>query len=187
MARWTDLSRELRFIWFGSRLTRQREHRWTVGQWTWKHFWQVGLISTNIGSMFEIHWRGQTPDCTDCTRCTRHQLWSLPCWTESTNTKKMENDKMLCTNVIEPAQLELTSVIVFATKRVQSLLSCTDHRNLNAVTAKDSYPILRMDECLYSLDEERISPTLGASYSYLQIEINDWDTNRATSTLHRRL
>lgn len=51
--------------------------------------------------------------------------------------------------IIEPAQSELTSPMVFAPKNNGSLHFSLDYMNLNAVIVKDAYQIQQMDDCLY--------------------------------------
>lgn len=65
--------------------------------------------------------------------------------------KKTEFNKMLCTQVIEPAQSEWASLIVFAPKKDSLLRFCIDYRILDAFMINGSYPNPRMDEFFESL------------------------------------
>ena len=62
---------------------------------------------------------------------------------------------MLNLKVIELESTEWASPIVLAPKPDGSWRFCVDHRRLNDITVKDSYPLPRMDECLDSLGETK--------------------------------
>jgi len=101
--------------------------------------------------------------------------------------EKNEIDKMLGMGVIEPAQTEWASPIVFAPKKDGAMRFCVDYRRLNAMTLRDSYPIPRMDECIDSLGDANIFTTLDANCGYWQIEIADQDKDKTTFTSHHGL
>lgn len=63
-----------------------------------------------------------------------------------------------------------------------SLRFCVDCRKLNAVTVRDFYPHIGMDEYIDSLGEARILPTLNVSSGYWQIKINERDRARTAFT-----
>ncbi|CDF37529.1 unnamed protein product [Chondrus crispus] len=67
--------------------------------------------------------------------------------------EKTEIDRMLRAGVIEPATAEWASPVVFVRKKEGTMRFCVDYRTLNAVTVRDSYPLLRMDECINSLGD----------------------------------
>lgn len=77
--------------------------------------------------------------------------------------ERVKIDKMLVGNIIEPAQTEWASPIVFAPKEDGTLRFCVDYRKLNAVTKRDSSPIPRMEECIESLDQATVFSTLDAN------------------------
>lgn len=52
--------------------------------------------------------------------------------------EKVETDKMLEQQVIEPVQMERAVRTVFALKKDGTLLFCVNYRELNAVTKRDS-------------------------------------------------
>lgn len=55
---------------------------------------------------------------------------------------------MLDIDVIEPALAEWASQIAFVLKKDGILRFSMEYRMLNAVTIRDSYLILRMEECI---------------------------------------
>lgn len=58
---------------------------------------------------------------------------------------------------------------------------------LNAVTVRDSYPIVQMDECIDSLRDALIFSTVDANHSYWQVETEDPDRNMTSFTFHHGL
>lgn len=56
--------------------------------------------------------------------------------------------KMLRVNVIELAQTAWRSPTLFGQKKHASLRFCNDYRNLNAVTMKETYLVLRIKDSL---------------------------------------
>lgn len=68
-----------------------------------------------------------------------------------------------------------------------TLLLCFDYCKLNAVTERDSYPIPRLDECIYFLGRAAISSFLNANSGYCRIEIEKPDGAKIIFTLHHGL
>lgn len=56
-----------------------------------------------------------------------------------------------------------------------SLQLCVDYRKLDAVTVRDSSPILRMDESIRPLGDETSFPKLYRNNYYWQVEIAKGD------------
>lgn len=50
-------------------------------------------------------------------------------------------------DVVEPVQTELAAPIMFAPKKDGTLQFCVNYHRMNAVTIRDFYTILGMDEC----------------------------------------
>lgn len=73
---------------------------------------------------------------------------------------------MLKIGEAEPATTEWTSPIVFVPKKNGRLRFCIDYRHLNAVTVCDSYLILRMDDCIDSLERARILSIFDANSGF---------------------
>lgn len=101
--------------------------------------------------------------------------------------EKTEIDRLLRMDVIEPAQTEWASPIVFAPKKDGSLRFSVEYRKLNTVNVRDSYPIPRMDECIDSLGQATIFTTLDANSGYWQIEIDDDGRDKTSFTSHHGL
>ena len=62
-----------------------------------------------------------------------------------------------------------------------------DYRKLNAVTVRDSYPLLRMDECIDSLGDATVFTKLDGNSGYWQVEIAEDDRDKTTFASHSGL
>lgn len=61
--------------------------------------------------------------------------------------ERIEIEKVLLQEVMEPAQKERTVQIVFALMKDECMRFCVDNWRMNAVPNRDLYLIARMDEC----------------------------------------
>ena len=98
--------------------------------------------------------------------------------------EKEEVDRMLKLGVIEPSTAEWASPVVLIPKPDGSTRFCVDYRRLNALTARDVYPLPRMDECLDSLGEAEFFSTLDANTGFWQIEVSPEDRDKTTFSCH---
>lgn len=71
-----------------------------------------------------------------------------------------EISKLHAAGIVEPANMEWASPVVFALSKVGSLRFCIDYGRLKAITILDAYPIPRIDDCLDSLGGAKIVFTL---------------------------
>lgn len=62
--------------------------------------------------------------------------------------EKSDIDKILKMKVAALAETELAAPILVTPKKEDLLHFCGDYRKLNAMNIRDSYAILRMDECI---------------------------------------
>ena len=93
---------------------------------------------------------------------------------------KAEIRKMRDAGVIEPATSEWASPIVLVPKKDRSLRFCVDYRRLNAKTIPDAYPLPRIDDCLDSLGDAEIFPTLDFNAGYWQVPVAPEDRDKTT-------
>lgn len=84
------------------------------------------------------------------TKTGRTPIHQMPCNSGPRHgeLKKTETDEMLAAEFLEPTNAEWASPIVCAPKKDGSLRTGVDYRKINAVIARDSYPIPRMDKCI---------------------------------------
>ena len=94
---------------------------------------------------------------------------------------------MLRAGVIEPTSAEWASPVVFVPKKDGTMPFCVDYRKLNGVTARDSYPLPRMDECIDSLGDSNYFTTLDCNSGYWQVEIAEEDCDKTTFASHSGL
>jgi transposase InsO family protein len=98
--------------------------------------------------------------------------------------EKVEVDRMLKLGVIEPSHAEWASPVVLIPKQDGSTRFCIDYRRLNSLTARDVYPLPRMDECLDSLGDAEYFTTLDANTGFWQIEVSPKDRDKTTFSCH---
>lgn len=78
-------------------------------------------------------------------------------------------------------------MVVFVLKKNDSFRFCVDYRRLNAVTERDSYLILRMDEGIDSLGNAKVLLKLEHNSSYWQIGMDDRDVDETAFIKHHGL
>jgi Reverse transcriptase (RNA-dependent DNA polymerase) len=98
--------------------------------------------------------------------------------------EKTEIDQMLAQNIIEPATSEWASPIVLVPKPDGALRFCLDNRKFNMIAVPDTYPLPRMDECIYSLVDATVFTTLDCNSRYWQIPVHPDDRDKTTFTSH---
>lgn len=79
---------------------------------------------------------------------------------------------MLWQKVIKPGHTELTAPIVFAAKKNGSQYFCTEYWKLNAIRKRDSYPVPRMEDCIYLLWKTAMFSVRGAKSGYWYIKVD---------------
>lgn len=90
-------------------------------------------------------------------------------------------------NVIEPAQAEWASPIVFVPKNDRTFQFFVDCRRFNAVTNWDSYRSPCMDECIYFSGDANFFSILYNNNGYMQIEVDKTDREEAAFTSYQGL
>lgn len=95
--------------------------------------------------------------CPEMTTPNIYQIVSSPycALPEKHEFKMMESIKCRMT-VMEPGQLKLVSLIVFALMKNGSLVFCMNQRLQKSLTGRDACQILRIDESLDSLTDVHI-------------------------------
>lgn len=102
---------------------------------------------------------------------------SVPQWPQLCELEKTRTNQMLDDNVIELANTERESFIVFDPKRNSPLRFRVIYRRSSSVTIRDSYLVPRKDECFDSLLVVKVLISLNATAGYWQIEMNELGKN----------
>ena len=103
------------------------------------------------------------PQVTKMRRCPVHFV---------DEEQKHLND-MLKAEVIQPSSSAWAAAPVLIRKRDGSLRWCIDYRKVNAVTAKDTFPLPFLSECLDSLDGNNWFSKLDANSAYWQVPVEE--------------
>ncbi|CAK1595301.1 unnamed protein product [Parnassius mnemosyne] len=85
---------------------------------------------------------------------------------------------MVKDGVIEPSSSPWCSPVVMVKKKDGSMRFCVDHRHLNDVTKKDSYPLPRIDDTLDMLTVVKWFSMLDLKSGYWQVEIDPKDKKK---------
>ena len=101
--------------------------------------------------------------------------------------EKKEIDGILHAGVIEPTSAEWARPVVFVPKKDGTMRFCGDYRKLNAVTARDSYALRRMGECIDSLGDATVFTMLDCNSRYWQVEIAEEDRDKTMFASHSGL
>jgi len=96
----------------------------------------------------------------------------------------VELRKWLDEDAIEPSKSPWAAPVLFVPKKDGRMRFCVDYRKLNAVTVRDLYPLPRIDDCIDTLGEAVIFPTLEAYSGYHQLSIAKQDRYKTAFVTH---
>ena len=94
---------------------------------------------------------------------------------------------LLARGLIRPSQSPYGSPVLFVQKKDGSLRMCVDYRALNHITAKDKYPLPRIDDLLDKLKGAKVFSSVDLQSGYHQIRIADEDVQKTAFKTHEGL
>ncbi len=94
---------------------------------------------------------------------------------------------MINRDLIRPSYSAWAAPIVVVKKKDVSVRLCCDYRRLNAVTARDSFPMPRIDETLDAMGGSRIFTTLDLVSGYHQVPVSERDKEKTAIATHKGL
>ena len=80
--------------------------------------------------------------------------------------------------VVVPSNSPWSSPVCLVRKKDGTVRWCVDYRKLNDVTAKDAYPLPRIDSCLDCLAKAKLFSTLDMQSGYWQLELAEKDRSK---------
>ena len=80
--------------------------------------------------------------------------------------------------VVVPSNSPWSSPVCLVRKKDGTVRWCVDYRKLNDVTAKDAYPLPRIDSCLDCLAKAKVFSTLDMQSGYWQLELAEKDRSK---------
>lgn len=131
-----------------------------------KEVWDKHFVPVN-GAKFQI-------DLTPPASGPRISASHLAGWSQC-DFELIKIYKLLKMTVIVPDRKKWTAPKVFAYKMDGALRSCVQCRDLNAISAWNSYQLPTTEQNIQLRGDARVFSTLDASSRYLQIEIFDKD------------
>jgi len=90
---------------------------------------------------------------------------------------RKETQRLLKRDVIQPSTSPWSAHVVLASKKDGSYRYCVDFRKLNSVTAKEHYPIPRVEDMIGTLAGAKFCSTLDcvSAYHAIKIHNDDWE------------
>jgi len=94
------------------------------------------------------------------------------------NEIRCQCDDMLANDIIEFSHSPWASPVVLIKKPDNTFRFCCDFRKLNAVTKKDCYPLMRIDEALDRLKGTTRFSMMDCNQAFYQVEVDERDRDK---------
>ena len=109
----------------------------------------------DVDFVIELH-PGMSPISMSLHRMTSDELLEL----------KVQLQKLLNMGFIRPSTSPWVAPVLFEKKKDKTLRLCIDYRQLNSVTIKNQYPLLRIEDLFYQLRGARVYSKIDLHTSY---------------------
>ena len=86
---------------------------------------------------------------------------------------KVQLQKIFDKGFIRPSTSPWGAPVLFAKKKDKTLLLCIDYRQLNRVTIKNRYPLLRIDDLFDQLKRARVYSKIDICTGYQQLRVRE--------------
>jgi hypothetical protein len=93
---------------------------------------------------------------------------------------QLQLEELLKKGYIHPSVSPWGSLVLFVKKKDGMLRLCIDFRQLNKVTVKNKYPLLRIDDLFDQLKDAKIFSKIDLRSRYHQVRIKDEDINKTS-------
>ena len=93
---------------------------------------------------------------------------------------KLQLQELLEKGLIHPSVSPWGALVLFVKKKDGTLRLCVDYRQLNKMTIKNKYPLLRIDDLFYQLKGAGIFSKIDLRSGYHQLSIKDADVHKMT-------
>ena len=93
---------------------------------------------------------------------------------------RVQLHELLNKGFIRPSTSPWGAPVLFAKKKDKTLRLCIDYRQLNKVTIKNRYPLLRIDDLFDQLRRARVHSKIDLRTSYHQLRVRETDIPKTT-------
>ena len=97
---------------------------------------------------------------------------------------RVQLQELLDKRFIRPSTSPCGAPVLFARKKGKTLRLCIDYRQLNRVTIKDRYPLLRIDDLFDQLRRMRVYSKIDLRTGYHQLKVRETDIPKTTFRTH---
>ena len=91
---------------------------------------------------------------------------------------KVQIQELLGKGFIRPSTSPWGAPVLFVKKKDKTLRLCLDYRQLNRVTIKNRYPLLRIDDLFYQLKGVRVYSKIDLRTGYHQLRVREADISK---------
>ena len=91
---------------------------------------------------------------------------------------KSQLQELMDKGFIRPSVLPWGAPFLFVKKKEDTLQMCIDYREINKVTVKNRYPLLRIEDLFYQSKGPGMFSKIDLQYGYYQLRVKDGDVSK---------